>query len=229
MRGRRGRGDGAVGWLARRQGHRDGDGDTRQRIFDEARELFADFGFDHVTVRDICQEAGANLAAVSYHFGDKLGLYLEVVRAAAEHMKTGNQGVMVTEGTGAAERLSHYIRTYVPRLVLVDQDRHGWINHLMRQEMAEPTPGAQIIMDEAILPRIRYLSAIVAELLGSSMEDPRVMRCVSSIQSQCLFYLPDPFRDRALSWPDRTPETAAAAAEHVLAFSLAGIEAVRAQ
>lgn len=213
--------------MGRARGHREGDGDTRQRIYDEARELFADFGFDHVTVRDICQKAGANLAAVNYHFGDKLGLYLEVVRAAADQMKAGNEGVMAAEGMDAVGRLGHYIRTYLPRLMLVDQDRYGWIHHLMRQEMAEPTPGAKIIMDEAIRPRVRYLGSIVAELLGSPVDDPRVMRCVSSIQSQCLFYLPDPFRDRVADWPDRTPESAAAAAEHVFAFSLAGIAAVK--
>lgn len=225
MRGQRRPEGRPAGGLGRRRGH--GDGDTRQRILDEARELFADFGFDHVTVRDICQHAAANLAAVSYHFGDKLGLYLEVVRGAAEKMKVANEGVMAPEGTAPVDRLSRYIRVYLPRLMLVDQDRFGWIHHLMRQEMAEPTPGARIIMDEAILPRVRYLSAIVAELLGCAIDDPRVMRCVASIQSQCLFYLPDPFRDRVANWPERTAQTAAAAAEHVLAFSLAGIEAVK--
>ena len=61
------------------------DADTRERLVTAASELFAENGFRKVTVRDICTAAGANVAAVNYHFGDKLGLYREVLeRAIAE-------------------------------------------------------------------------------------------------------------------------------------------------
>ena len=52
---------------------------TRERIADAAGEIFAERGFDGTTVRDICQRAGANIAAVNYYFGDKQRLYLEAL------------------------------------------------------------------------------------------------------------------------------------------------------
>ncbi len=53
--------------------------ETRERLLEAAAELFAERGYNHVTVRDICRAAGANVAAVNYYFRDKLGLYREVL------------------------------------------------------------------------------------------------------------------------------------------------------
>lgn len=201
--------------------------DTRRRLYDAARDLFTDLGFDNVTVRDICKRAEANLAAVNYHFGDKLALYLEVVGDAIEMMKVANGELMAGGEVPAEERLRRYVRSYLPRLMLVEE-RHGWIQKLMRNEMADPTPGARLIIDQVIRPRLTYLAQVVADLLGRPVDDPAVRRTVASIQSQCLFYLPDPVKERVMpGWPERTRASAAEAAEHVVAFSLAGIEAVK--
>ena len=48
---------------------------TRARILDTALSLFSDGGYDKVSVRDIAQAAQVNVAAISYHFGGKPGLY----------------------------------------------------------------------------------------------------------------------------------------------------------
>ena len=45
--------------------------DTKQRILDAAERLFAERGFAGTSLRAITQEAGANLAAVHYHYGPK--------------------------------------------------------------------------------------------------------------------------------------------------------------
>lgn len=49
--------------------------DTRLRILDAALSLFSQGGYDKVSVRDIAQQAGVNVAAISYHFGGKPALY----------------------------------------------------------------------------------------------------------------------------------------------------------
>ena len=63
------------------------DRETRDRLIDVAAVLFAEHGFDTVTVRDICAKASANVAAVNYHFGGKAGLYDEVLRWAIRIMQ----------------------------------------------------------------------------------------------------------------------------------------------
>ncbi len=48
---------------------------TRSRILEIALHLFSRGGYDKVSVRDIAQAAQVNVAAISYHFGGKPGLY----------------------------------------------------------------------------------------------------------------------------------------------------------
>lgn len=52
---------------------------TRQRLLESAARLFALHGFDNVSLRDLTRAAGANVAAVNYHFGSKEGLMDELV------------------------------------------------------------------------------------------------------------------------------------------------------
>ncbi len=53
--------------------------ETRERILDAAEALFGEVGFDGVSLRDITGRAGANVAAVNYHFGSKEKLVDAVV------------------------------------------------------------------------------------------------------------------------------------------------------
>ena len=57
--------------------------ETRRRLLDAAGEVFAEKGFAKATVREICQKAEANIAAVNYHFGDKEKLYAAVLPTAS--------------------------------------------------------------------------------------------------------------------------------------------------
>lgn len=207
---------------------------TRERILEAATRLFASQGFRRVTVRAISRDAKANLAAVNYHFQNKLGLYTEVVdRAIATMRGTTEQTLREMAGGSAEKRLRHYIRTYLTHLTQSPRD-HGWIHRLMGQEMGEPTPAAHRIATRAIRPRIEYLSGVIAELLGCDVADPRVRRGVVAVQMHCLFYgrmfaAPDAFRAGAFpEWPTETPADVGAIADFVADFSLAGLRGVQA-
>ena len=53
---------------------------TRDKLIEAAGSVFAERGYRAATIREICRRAGANVAAVNYTFGDKMGLYTEVLR-----------------------------------------------------------------------------------------------------------------------------------------------------
>ncbi len=202
---------------------------TREHLLESATRLFSDRGFNAVTVRDICRDAQANVAAVNYYFGDKRGLYRAVVDRAIAVMRETSDAAIHAATPGPEEALRHYVRIHFERLV-TPTGRPGWIYSLMQRELDQPTPEAARIVDEAILPRIRFLSATVASLLNCAPDDPRVGLCAASIQTQCLFCArlfgaPSPFR--ALVFPDAlagAPEATKVLADHIAAFSLAGIQ-----
>ena len=200
--------------------------DTRQRLLDAALRLFTERGFDKVTVRDITGAAKANLAAVSYHFRDKAGLYEEVLATGLRFAQELNAETMLApEGHTAEERLRYYVRQYLPRIIRTD--RRGGIYQLLKHELANPTPIARTYVRQAIMPRIEFLMEVVRDLLGDAATDERVRRCVTSIQAQCLFFLPDPFKNLvAGDWQPSTDEQIREMADHIADFSLAGIRAI---
>ena len=53
---------------------------TKNRIMEVARILFADQGFDGTSVREIAKAAEVNVASVNYHFISKENLYTEILR-----------------------------------------------------------------------------------------------------------------------------------------------------
>lgn len=60
--------------------------DTREEIITAALELFAEEGFETVSVRDVTKLAKVNLASVNYHFGNKEGLIREVTSRILDPM-----------------------------------------------------------------------------------------------------------------------------------------------
>jgi AcrR family transcriptional regulator len=55
----------------------------RENIIQVAKRLFAKQGYDGTSVRQICEEADANVALVSYYFGGKEKLFYQIIQ---EHL-----------------------------------------------------------------------------------------------------------------------------------------------
>lgn len=61
---------------------------TPERILDAAEQLFAELGYDAVSLRHITREAGVELALANYHFGPKIELFRCVVRRRAQTLNS---------------------------------------------------------------------------------------------------------------------------------------------
>ncbi|WP_302931868.1 TetR family transcriptional regulator [Actinomadura sp. NAK00032] len=61
-------------------GRRPGPTETREKILAEARELFAEKGYDGASLRAIARAAGVDPALVHHFFGNKEGVFIEAMR-----------------------------------------------------------------------------------------------------------------------------------------------------
>src|SRR6202012_2407999 len=111
---------------------------TRQRLLEVAGEVFAEHGFKNATVREICKRAGANVAAINYHFGDKQGLYSETLRYwARESLAKYPPNLGVDDNATPQQKLHAYIRSFLFRIL--DEGRPAWYGRLIAREMFDPT------------------------------------------------------------------------------------------
>lgn len=65
------------------------DTDAKSAILQTAQRLFAEDGFEKVSLRRLTQEAGVNLAAVNYHFGSKQSLIDAVIEGFVNPVNEG--------------------------------------------------------------------------------------------------------------------------------------------
>jgi TetR/AcrR family transcriptional regulator, regulator of cefoperazone and chloramphenicol sensitivity len=202
-----------------------GDRETRDRLLREAELLFAERGFNDVTVREICSAAHANVASVNYHFGDKLGLYREVMRTAIAGMQALTQAAREAgDGLAPADRLRAYISIFLHRLLAPGSET---VQGLLQREMHDPTPALDDIVEQGLRPRLDYLAQVIAEMIGADPADKRVMLCVMSVMSQSVMYAKHNAVAERLGYP-ATPTTSEidAAAQHIAEFSIGGILAI---
>ena len=160
---------------------------TRTQLLEAGGEVFAETGFRDATVREICRRAGANVAAVNYHFGDKEGLYSEVLRYA--HIKAFEAHPLVPgagPGTPPEKKLRAFVHSFLMRVF--DKGSSSWHGKLMAREMIEPTAAMDALVEERIRPMAAVLWQIVAEILDRPVGDEQVRQCAFSIVSQCVFY-----------------------------------------
>jgi AcrR family transcriptional regulator len=197
--------------------------ETKQRLLDAAGETFAKLGFHKATVREICERAKANVAAVNYHFGDKEGLYSAVLKYAhACSLEKYPPLLGLSDDAPSGKRLRAFIHAFLLRIF--DEGRPAWHGKLMAREIVEPTRALEVFVEQSIRPQFARLSSIIRDIVGDGANEEQIRLCGSSVIGQCLFY------HHARAVIDRLhPEQRYGArdierlADHIARFSLAAL------
>lgn len=198
---------------------------TRDKLIEAAGEVFADRGYRAATIREICRRAGANVAAVNYTFGDKMGLYTEVLRHSVRAAQSAALNAALDTSLSAEDTIRGVIRARLKSLC--GQARPAWHIRLVMHEFTEPTPAMGRVVDEGMRPVYDRVRKAVGEVIGLPPDHETTRLSVNSIVGQILFY--------TFSWPvlahlqpelKLTPEQLDRIADHIADFSMAYLKKV---
>ena len=201
--------------------------ETRKRLLDAACGVFAAKGFEDASIAEICEDAGANVAAVNYHFGSKDALYVEVWRHTFE---TFMQAYPLDGGLPAdappEDRLFARVHALLQRVF--DDGRVGQCFRIGLRELVNPSAALEDTRRELIGPHRQQTRELVRELLGPAASNEAVLFCEISIITQWLAV--NFFKERRsfLLGRERLSKQAVEdLARHITVFSLGGLRAVR--
>jgi AcrR family transcriptional regulator len=137
---------------------------SRERLLLAALALFSQRGFARTSTREIALAAGANVASISYYFGDKAGLYRTVFDELMPH-DLRDLSRITAPGRDLRSALHDLFSTLLAPLregATARQCMHMWL-----REMLEPTGVWQAHLDEMVEPAHAALTGLLARALDA--------------------------------------------------------------
>lgn len=144
-------------------------GDTARLILEEALRLFAERGFDGVSVSDVATAAGVSKANVFHHFGSKQALYLEVLNSS---MAIFNEisDYLEPDRAPIEQRLYHFIEANAVHLQQHPHSAQVVLRELLEnrseitEQLAERTTDAQFRQLHGLIQEAQQAGEIRAEV-----------------------------------------------------------------
>jgi AcrR family transcriptional regulator len=113
---------------------------TALRLLDAAERIFAEQGIEAASVRAITQAAGANVAAVSYHFGSKQDLVAALLERRVNEMHDARRplldAALAAPHVSARDLATVWVRPLAE--LAVDPDRGAYLGFLAVMQAAGP-------------------------------------------------------------------------------------------
>lgn len=202
---------------------------ARAHLLHAALRLFSEKGFAKTSIRDIAQAAGANVAAISYYFGDKAGLYRAVF---TEPLGSARDDIALYDQPHFTlhQSLEGFFSGFLEPL------RQGELVQLCTKlhfrEMLEPTGLWAEEIDNGLKPAHEALVKVLCRHLGLAQADDEVHRLAFSITGLAIHMfisreVVDAIRPQLFGMPDALEQWAASLVAY--AEAMVAVETARRQ
>ncbi|MEQ4673838.1 transcriptional regulator CecR [Providencia vermicola] len=141
-----------------------------------AADVYGEQGLDGATTRKIAQASGQNIAAISYYFGSKEGLYLAVAKMIAKNIKDSFHDVFLSidrflnqsanEKT-PQEALDLLQKTVITYNYFQLEKKNLSFSRILAREQLNPTEAYTIIHEQALGPIHSRLNRLIAVYIGA--------------------------------------------------------------
>ncbi|HUI59181.1 MAG TPA: TetR family transcriptional regulator [Steroidobacteraceae bacterium] len=143
---------------------------AKERILDAGERLFAERGYYGVSLRDITQSAGVDVALVSYHFGSKRDLFAAVFHRRAEILNRERlerlEAIYRAAGSGLPS-IEPIVAAFIDPLL--ERSAHGgpgWKSYFALVAQVNNSPEwASILMTEHFDPLVQRFIAALQEAM----------------------------------------------------------------
>ncbi|WP_199635463.1 transcriptional regulator CecR [Serratia sp. PAMC26656] len=148
---------------------------ARQQLIAAAIEMFGEYGIQGATTRDIAQRAGQNIAAITYYFNSKEGLYLAVAQWIADFIQQAFRPLAEEidrfwQRPAAKRRPEQYLAYLKSGLLafseLMTQPHTLNLSKIMSREQLSPTDAYPLIHQQVIAPLHNKLCRLLAAYTG---------------------------------------------------------------
>ncbi|WFS63306.1 CerR family C-terminal domain-containing protein [Pseudodesulfovibrio thermohalotolerans] len=120
--------------------------ETRATLIYTGARLFAQNGYNGVSMRTLAAEAGVNLATVSYHFGGKAGLYEAIIREIFKvrdqiYPPTPTVEARLAEAGDSPEEKAAVADWFMDTLIngLLTRTEYAWGTVIISRELVHPS------------------------------------------------------------------------------------------
>jgi AcrR family transcriptional regulator len=202
----------------------------RERILDAAEALFAEHGYDGVTLRQIARRADVDVALASYHFGKKLDLFEAVFTRRAQTLNEARLDALRASQDRAGKAgpsVEEIIEAFLRPLELAQETGDdGWRHYLALIAYINNSPywGPRMmsrLFDELVQ---EFIAALEKALPGATRQD--IYWCYHNLSGALTLTLAQTKRIDNLSGGLCRSEDLQAAYDHMIPFVAAGFREV---
>ena len=169
---------------------------ARRKLLLAALKKFGEKGYENASVREIAVEAGQNVAAIAYYFGNKETLYAGVLEGIGEYLR----GVFATVAADSRERLTEGapdvamatgIIKRMMRTLLGEQlegSEFEKIRLVMMREQAAPSENFDLLYNKTLRPLHELFSRAVGIATDEDPTSPKVILRTHAMFGQVLAF-----------------------------------------
>jgi len=164
---------------------------TKKRLLDTAEILFAQKGYDAVSVRELKANAKCNMGAINYHFKGKKNLYMEVFRSRwvprelsmYERLK---KSLASQKRPSPATVIQAVGRAYLEGPLSDEEIRRH--RQLIIREINNPTEAFEMAADKTLRPLFKYLQKHLKPYLPKHLDEESLTLDIMSIFGILLYF-----------------------------------------